>query len=208
MLLFDTETFNLNGKRFIWEFAGIDTKSLQTFHYLNGSNLRQALAGKCNADQLMFFNRYQLKHACKYIWLENDDFIDCISNVIGRYRILTAYNISFDVGVLSNIGLVLDDYKLLDLWGSFVKIIGCTKKYIIWCNNNGYLTKTKLPRTDAETAYRYLSGSQSFSTPHLAIKDVEHELVIYKALQKRKKSKHYGFFGYNDLKNYYIEQEN
>lgn len=205
MLLFDTETLNINGKRYIWEFAGIDTKSLQTFHYFNGENIKLALMGKCNADQLMFFNRYQLKHACKHIWLDDDDFTAEVSWCLSGYKTLTAYNIAFDAGVLVNLGLCLDDYKLLDLWGSFVKIIGCTKKYIIWCNNNDYLTKTKLPRTDAETAYRYLSGVQDFKTPHLASKDVEHELTIYKALQKTKKAKHYGYFGYNDLKTYFVE---
>jgi len=207
MLLLDTETLNINGERFCWEFAGVDTKTNAIFHYLNGDNIKQALQGKCNADQLMFFNRYQLSHACKYVWLDDDDFVCEIAECISRYKTLTAYNIGFDSGVLTNLGLILDNFKLLDLWGSFVKIFGCTKRYILWCNENSYLTKTGLPKTDAETAYRFLTGKSNFKTPHLAVKDVEHELVIYNALQKTKKAKHYGFFGYNNLKNYYVKEK-
>ena len=204
MLLFDTETVSINGKNIIWEFAGIDTKSLQVFHYFHGENIRQALNVRCNNGMMMFFNRYQLEYASKYPWLEKDDFVFSVGDCLSQYKTLTAYNIGFDAGILSNLGFFLDDYKLLDLWGTFVKIIACKPKYILWCNANNDLTKTGLPRTDAETAYRYLSGYQDFKVPHLALQDIQHELVIYNYLAKQKKAKHYGFFGYNDLKKYFI----
>ncbi len=203
MLLFDTETVNIDGKNVIWEFAGIDTKSLQIFHFFHGENIRRALNSHCSGGHLMFFNRYQLKHASRYPWQERSDFLFSIQECLSQYKTLTAYNIGFDAGILRGLGFILDDYKLLDLWGSFVKIIGCTKKYILWCNANKYLTKTGLPKTDAETAYKYIAGIRDFRTPHLAIEDIQHELAIYRKLQATKKAKHYGFFGYAELKKYY-----
>ena len=204
MLLFDTETVNIKGKNVIWEFAGIDTKSLKIYHFFHGENIRLALNTKCNGGSLMFFNKYQLKHASKYPWLEKDDFLFSIQECLSRYKTLTAYNIGFDAGILKGLGFILDDFSLLDLWGSFVKIIACKPSYITWANSNEYLTKTKIPKTDAETAYRFLSGIKDFRTPHLAIDDIKHELVIYEALQKTRKKKHYGFFGYADLKRVFI----
>ncbi len=206
MLLFDTETLNIDGKRYCWEFAGIDTKTLRTYHYLNGDAIRKALIAKCSCESLMFFDRYQLKHASKFHWLDLFDFTSEISECMCEHKTITAYNIGFDAGVLQSLNIDLEGFNLLDLWGSFVKVIGCTKKYILWANANNYLTKTKIPRTDAETAYRFLSGIKDFKTPHLAIKDVEHELVIYKEIQRRKKAKHYGFFSYADLRLYFPQQ--
>ena len=200
MLLFDTETVNTGGNNKIWEFCGVDTKTRKIYHYFHGENIRQALNTKCNNGYLMFFNRYQLEYASRFPWLEKEDFIFSISECLSQYKTLTAYNIGFDAGILTGLGFILDDYNLLDLWGTFVKTVAYKPSYIAWTNKHRFLTKTGLPKTDAETAYKWYSGFLDFKTPHLALKDIKHELVIYEHLQRQKKKKHYGFFGYNDLK--------
>jgi hypothetical protein len=50
---------------------------------------------------------------------------------------------------------------------------------------NGYTTKTGLPSTNAETAYKYLFNP-NYKHLHFALEDCFSELEIYKAIKSRK----------------------
>lgn len=203
MLLIDTETFNIEGKRYIWEFAGLDIKTGKVFSAFHGANIRKALNAKCQNKSLMFFNRWQLKHASLHKWLEQDDFSFQVQECLQNYKQLIAYNISFDVKVLESCGFLLSDYKLMDLWGWSVQTFA-GKKYVEFCNRHNFLTKTKLPKTDAETMHKFLSGNISFVSPHLALHDVIYEYDIYKHCEKRKTKKYWGCFNVSALRQVFI----
>lgn len=56
-----------------------------------------------------------------------------------------------------------------------------TKGYRSWCEENGFMTKHKIPRPQekAETIYRYLIGDEKFIESHTGLEDVMIEKEIF-----------------------------
>ena len=63
------------------------------------------------------------------------------------------------------------------------------KRYIKWCNENGFMTKHKTPRPQekAEIIYRYLIKDNTFKESHTGLEDVMIEKEIFAHCMKQNK---------------------
>ena len=89
--------------------------------------------------------------------------------------VLTAYNISFDLGKCRNtrinLGIFAESFCLLK---AAKKQIGALAEYHAFCNEHGFLTKKKrIPSTTAETMARFIFGADLEDEPHTALEDAQ-----------------------------------
>lgn len=73
-----------------------------------------------------------------------------------------------------------------DIWDFAGSTICNTKKYVRWCYNNGFVTESNNPKTNADTVGKYILGDLSFEEKHTALQDCEIELKILLAAMRRK----------------------
>ena len=107
-----------------------------------------------------------------------------------------AYNIKFDKTALNHTLRHLSNgyqkyffpyvVKIKDIW-DMAQVITCTKKYLLFCGKNDYVTAKGNPQTSAEVVYRYLSGKTEFKERHTALEDCYIENFILKKVKSRKK---------------------
>ena len=102
-----------------------------------------------------------------------------------------AHNAGFDVRALNNTIRYISNSKFrfffprnIEIWDTLKmsrQVIGKQKTYIRFCNQNGYMTKHKVPqcRLTAEILYRYISGIDDFDEAHTGLEDVLIETVIF-----------------------------
>ena len=89
--------------------------------------------------------------------------------------VLTAYNVSFDLGKCRNtrinLGIFAESFCLLK---AAKKQLGTLAEYHAFCNENGFLTKKKrIPSTTAETMARFIFGADLEDEPHTALEDAQ-----------------------------------
>lgn len=111
-----------------------------------------------------------------------------------------AYNCRFDYHAL-NATLKADSngylthfvpygVQLNDVW-SYASCVTGTRKYVDWCIEHSYFTKSGQPSTTAEHVYRYLTQDIEFIERHTAYDDACIEWDILAAARKRKaKTRH------------------
>jgi hypothetical protein len=188
MLIFDIETFKVGRKDYIWEFAAVDNKSGLYAHWINGTSFAIAKrVMKDNPEKLMFFGDKQLKHCNrnKHRLVKKDSFIFLVNRIIEAHKVVAAYNIEFDKRHLEKNGVDFSGTRKICLWGSFINS-HVNSKYFKWAFDNEYVTEKGNPRTDAETAYRYVTDIDSYSHQHFALSDCWTEATIWEAIAKRK----------------------
>lgn len=203
-VLLDTETVVKNGGASIYDlgYLIIDVQG-------NVIAQRNFIISELYSDfgllfdsQFITYNKYNL-----YKRFLNDNpalFISCedafthLFNDMQEYNIsfMAAYNINFDLRAITHTCKLFDiDNQLLDneniifldLW-KLAKSFIATNRYNKFCLSNGFLTeKRKLPRTNAETIYRWISKDYSFIEQHTALSDCMIELEIYKTCKRKKK---------------------
>jgi len=109
---------------------------------------------------------------------------------------ICAHNARFDVDALNTTARWLTGLNSvtalpnLEIWDSMKMascIFGKRPTYNKWCEENGYMTKHRPPRSrlTAEILFRFISGDNEFEEEHTALSDVliEKEIVLacYKA---------------------------
>lgn len=72
-----------------------------------------------------------------------------------------------------------------DIWDYAGATICNTQKYIKWCFDNGFKTKSGNPMTNADTVGKYITQNMDFVEQHTALSDCEIELEILLACKKR-----------------------
>lgn len=106
-----------------------------------------------------------------------------------------AYNCPFDKSSMRK--LFGDDWETLDNLVTFYDIIPAilhtkllTKKYVEWCNKNGYITTKGNVMTKAEIVHRYLTKQMDFEEEHTGLADckIEYEILMT-AIRTKKKIK-------------------
>lgn len=110
-----------------------------------------------------------------------------------------AHNARFDVMALNNTIRLLTLSKerfffpyYIEIWDTLkmCKVITQQKKYIKFCQKNGYMTKHKTPRPQAtaEVLFRYIKKDTSFEEEHTALADVliETEILAHCFRQHKK----------------------
>lgn len=112
--------------------------------------------------------------------------------VMEEYRIDTvcAHNAKFDCNALNTTIRYLTKssmryfFKYGVIWWDTLKMAKSTickqKRYIKFCQDNGYMTKHKKPqvRATAEILYRFISGNYDFEESHTGLEDVKIETII------------------------------
>jgi hypothetical protein len=110
-----------------------------------------------------------------------------------RYSpVLTAYNISFDLGKCRNtrINLGIFNQKFC-LMKAAKRDIGVLADYQQFCFDNGLLTaKLKRPQMTADSMAKYISGADLADEPHTALEDArDYEALILAYILKTKTRK-------------------
>jgi len=110
-----------------------------------------------------------------------------------RYNpVLTAYNISFDLGKCRNtrINLGIFNQKFC-LMKAAKRDIGVLADYQQFCYDNGLLTaKLKQPQMTADSMAKYISGADLADEPHTALEDArDYEAMILAYILKTKTRK-------------------
>lgn len=110
-------------------------------------------------------------------------------------RDIWAYNVRYDMASLNytvremSNGFVawFSPYKTQyrDIWDYAGSIICATKKYVRWCLENGFVTPTGNPSTNADTVGKYVTHDMTFEEQHTALSDCEIELKILLAAMAR-----------------------
>lgn len=104
-----------------------------------------------------------------------------------------AYNCSFDKSALKK--LFGDDFKILNNLVCFYDIIPAilytkllNKKYVNFCNKNGFITEKGNVQVKAEIVYKYLFGNLDFEEEHTGLADTKIEYqILLEAIRTKKK---------------------
>ena len=120
-----------------------------------------------------------------------------------RTKIVACHNARFDHNALnvSQRWLTKSKYRYFFPYGTEIwdtlkmanDVICKMPSYIAFCQENGYLTKHKIPRpkATAEILYRYISGNNDFIESHTGLEDVdiERQILAYCFKQHKKMRK-------------------
>ena len=110
-----------------------------------------------------------------------------IGAVYGDNLTLTAYNITFDLNILSNSGVILPSVNTQCLWALACHFFASRKGYVKFCVKNKFFTPKLNMRTSAEIMYSYLIDNPDYVEPHTALEDCYIELEILKYILRQKK---------------------
>lgn len=129
------------------------------------------------------------------------DVMNEITQVCRDYGVtaIVAHNARFDVDALNTTAAWLTDGLIhralpqeLEIWDSLKMsraIFGKMPTYRKFCEDNGFLTKHRVPqvRLTAEILYRFLTQNLDFSEDHMALEDVLIEAAIILACYRSHK---------------------
>lgn len=116
------------------------------------------------------FLRDRKRFKCQAVFAHNAYFDYNALNVTLRYLTGSKYRYFFPYSC-----------KILDTLKMARDVIGKSKDYTLFCEENSYLTNHKTPqnRLTAEILWRYLSGNNDFIESHTGLEDVEIESKIF-----------------------------
>ena len=120
-----------------------------------------------------------------------------LDKALAQYNpILTAYNLSFDLGKCQNTGIDLTGFsRRFCMWSAAYTVFAHTKQYRNFVlATHAFNAPTQFGnmtfKTNAETMARFLLGAELPNEPHTALEDiVDYELPILTAIVKRKSVK-------------------
>lgn len=134
------------------------------------------------------------KRKRKYQLVSIAEFFNIFNKDIQRFKVkrIFAYNVMFDKSAINRLlGDSLFDsinVEWCDIISGILTTKLMTKKYIIFCIENGYVTAKGNPQYKAEIVYRYLTDNLNFEEEHTGLADVliEYEilLIAFKAHRK------------------------
>ncbi len=199
MLIFDIETVQIDGETYIWEFACVDTITFLQANFINKNTIEivRELQGKVN---IKFYEKKQDNYVKKnsHKMVNQTYFKKVIQRIFNGYKVIAAYNINFDKKHLTDFGIDFTNTRPVCLWGSFANVF-VNSKYIKWALDNQFVTAKGNIKTDAETAYKYVTEDMNYKHLHFALADCYSEAVIWNAIKKRK-GKTYSGTTYRDIK--------
>ncbi len=189
MLILDIETYQICGKTSIWDFAAIDTVTEEEFHFINAPMVAKANQLLRDNFNVRFFEQHHVDYCLNNQTaqrLNNKEFYVAIQELINSQKVISAYNLNFDYRELKKQGIQYPTkQKKVCLWGSFINAF-VNHKYIKFCYDNDYVSEKGNIKTNAEVAYRYISGNATYEHQHTALSDCWSELEIWQGILKRK----------------------
>lgn len=120
------------------------------------------------------------------------------NELLDNYNVttITAYNLEFDKSALrdtleftgnSSHKFLARRIEFFDLWGAACNSIFQHKNFQKTAVTNGWVSKAGNFRTNAETAYRYVTKDFQFEESHTALEDAQIETVILQQILRQKK---------------------
>ena len=133
--------------------------------------------------------------ARKYIYNSIEEVKKLILSDFIKYKVneVWAYNAAFDKNSIKR--LFGNDWNMIDNLVTFYDIIPAIvhtrllkKKYVKWCNENGFITAKGNVMTKAEIVYKYLFNDLTFEEEHTGLSDCKIEYkILLKAIHSGKK---------------------
>jgi hypothetical protein len=189
LLILDIETFQICGKSSIWDFAAIDSATGEYFHFMNAPMVAKANQLLRDNFNVRFFEAHHVNYCLSNQTakrLNNKEFFEAIQALINSQKCISAYNLNFDYKELKKQCITFPErQKKVCLWGSFINAY-VNHKYVKYCYDNNYISEKGYIRTNAETAFRYISGHEDYIHEHMALADCWSELEIWEGIVKRK----------------------
>lgn len=125
----------------------------------------------------------------------------CFNNILKHFNVkhLGAYNVNFDLRALKfsnkqykyskNEDFIekLHQLEIFDIW-----TMACNKAnsdYVNYCIENGFLSKSGNPQTNAEIMYSYYTKNPDFKECHIGLSDCLIEMEIFKQIAFNGKKK-------------------
>ena len=135
----------------------------------------------------------------RYLEEIKNDF-DAIGERYNAQVVMCAYNAHFDYTVLNRNAenyfgckFFEDNVEIADILTMSLATFCDSRNYVKWCLENGCVTAKGNVRTNAETAYAYLSNDVDFMEQHHALDDCDIESIIYFKTRSYKKKQHKHF---------------
>jgi len=201
----DTETIGIN-KKLIYDFGCVICDRSKVLH-----RYTSLVSEVYNDDALMSTAYYSDRKETVYHAKVAEGTIgirpfsevqDKFNELLKYYNVETvaAYNIAFDIKALKetmqyvNIpGTFLEQHvEVVDLYTTVCSSILNYKSYAAVALENGWVSKAGNLRTNAEAAYRFITGDVAFNESHTALEDCDIEAVILQHVIKRKKKLYAG----------------
>lgn len=160
-------------------------------------NLRNCLAAQemthKNVQEIL--NDLENASKRKYTYNSIEDAKKKLIADIAEWNIkeIWAYNCSFDKSALKR--LFAEDFSTLNNLVVFYDIIPAilytkllNKKYVNFCNKNGFITEKGNVQVKAEIVYKYLFGDLTFEEEHTGLADakIEYQILLEAIKTKRK----------------------
>ena len=187
MLIFDIETLQIYNKDYIWEYAGLDTLTGNMLHVINMPVISKVLKAQNERRPTRFFEPHHLNHFTDvpFTYRDNKQFYAEIQEQMNQHKVISAYNIAFDLRHLKKNGIKFGKKREVCLWGSFVEAF-VNHKYVKWAYDNEKLTEKGNVQTNAEVAFQYLTGDLDYKHQHYANDDVCSEFEVWQRIKARK----------------------
>lgn len=135
-----------------------------------------------------------LANPVKYNWTMPEEVMDSLVKDVKAFNVkqIWAYNVTFDRGSMKRLygdkfHELADRVEFLDIWTAIVVTRLCTKKYVKFCRENGFVSEKGNCRTSAEVVWKYLSKNVDFEEEHTGLADCEIEYQIYLTAKNSKK---------------------
>ena len=121
----------------------------------------------------------------KYKLIASDEFAKLFTKEIRKHKVkrIFAYNVIFDKGAIFNL-IGADAFDSLGVeWCDIISGLlprFLTERYVKFCLNNGFTSKTGIASYKAEIAYRYFFGDLNFIEEHTGLADtlIEYALLL------------------------------
>lgn len=206
-LIVDTETFNGFDEPIVYDigFAVIDRTGQVYAKY--SFVVHDTFIGM--AEQLAtayYANKFPQYHADLRAgrrklatWAQIIQIVDAL---LEKWNIsdVVAHNANFDCRATNHTSRLLHGdsfFKRHVEWWDTLQMAASTickqKSYIRFCEENGYMTRNKVPRPQmkAEVIYRYITGNNTFIESHTGLEDCMIEKEIFaKCCRQHKKMRH------------------
>ena len=203
--VFDTETIGINQK-FIYDFGCVICDKTKVLHRYNS-----LVAEVYNDDALMstayYSDRKETVYRAKLLNGEigirpfsevKRDFNDLLKHY--NVETIAAYNIAFDIKAIKetlqyvNIpGTFLEQHvEVVDLYTTMCNSVLNYRSYATEALERGWVSEAGNLRTNAEVAYRFITGNTSFKESHTALEDSDIETLILQHVIKMKKKLYAG----------------
>ena len=193
--VFDTETVGID-KKWIYDLGLVIVAKTGKALYKKRWIIDEII-NIPNIEQMAFYGDkikkfYNKEQAVKFA-LAREEFRDIMKYF--EVNVITAYNLQFDMSAIKDTLQKLEignkflnnpvDY--FDLWNASCNSIFQQKYYKVIARQQNWLTEKGNFLTNAEVAYRYITGNYNFVESHTALEDAEIEGRILQEVCRQKK---------------------